>query len=108
MNIFVSPSPIIGTIPAIASKSDAHRRLILAAFADQKTTFSLVGGSDDIWATVNCLENLGAKIERGKNEITVCPGSKKSEASLFANESGSTLRFLLPRAGCPKGRLRIL
>jgi len=98
MNIFVSPSPIIGTIPAIASKSDAHRRLILAAFADQKTTFSLVGGSDDIWATVNCLENLGAKIERGKNEITVCPGSKKSEASLFANESGSTLRFLLPVA----------
>ncbi|MBR3928098.1 MAG: 3-phosphoshikimate 1-carboxyvinyltransferase [Clostridia bacterium] len=98
MNIFVSPARLTGTIPAIASKSDAHRRLILAAFADRSTTFSLNGGSDDICSTVNCLEGLGAKIEKGKNEITVIPGPEKKEAFLFANESGSTLRFLLPVA----------
>lgn len=98
MNIFVSPSPLLGTIHAIASKSDAHRRLILAAFADRPTTFTLVGGSDDIRATVNCLEALGAKTQKGKNEITVIPGPEKEEAHLFANESGSTLRFLLPVA----------
>lgn len=98
MNISISPASLSGTVPAIASKSDSHRRLIIAAFADSPTTFSLAGGSDDIWATVHCLEALGAKIEKGKNEITVIPGSEKQEANLFANESGSTLRFLLPVA----------
>ncbi len=98
MIISVSPARLSGVIPAIVSKSDAHRRLILAAFADAPTTFSLVGGSDDIWATVRCLEALGAKIEKGKNKITVIPGPEVSEAHLFAGESGSTLRFLLPVA----------
>jgi len=98
MNISVFPAPLSGKIPAITSKSDAHRRLILASFADRPTTFSPVGGSDDIRATVHCLEALGAKIESGENEITVKPGPEKEEAFLFANESGSTLRFLLPVA----------
>lgn len=98
MNISVFPARLSGTIPAIASKSDAHRRLILAAFADAPTTFSLVGGSDDIRATVNCIEALGAQIRRDKNELTVIPGSPVKEACLFAGESGSTLRFLLPVA----------
>lgn len=98
MNISVSPACLSGTVPAIASKSDAHRRLILAAFADAPTTFTLVGGSEDISATVNCLEQLGAKIEKKKNEWTVIPASEVKEAHLFAGESGSTLRFLLPVA----------
>ncbi len=98
MNIQISPSPLFGAIPAIASKSDAHRKLILAAFADQPTIFSISGGSDDISATMHCLESLGAKFEWDKNTLTVIPGPEKEEAFLFANESGSTLRFLLPVA----------
>ena len=98
MNISVSPARLSGTTAAIASKSDAHRRLILAVFADAPTVFSLAGGSDDINATVHCLEKLGAKIEKNKNEWTVYPACRVSEAHLFAGESGSTLRFLLPVA----------
>lgn len=98
MNISVSPARLSGTTAAIASKSDAHRRLILAAFADAPTVFSLAGGSDDINATVHCLEKLGAKIEKNKNEWTVYPACRVREAHLFAGESGSTLRFLLPVA----------
>ena len=98
MNIHIFPSPLAGTIPAIASKSDAHRKLILASFADQPTTFLLKGGSDDIFATIHCLKSLGARFERNKDALTVIPGPEKEEAFLFANESGSTLRFLLPVA----------
>ena len=98
MNIQISPSPISGTTLAIASKSDAHRKLILASFSDQPTTFLISGGSDDISATIHCLESLGAKFERDKNTLTVIPGPEKKEVELFANESGSTLRFLLPVA----------
>ncbi len=98
MNIQIFPSLIAGAIPAIASKSDAHRKLILAAFADAPTTFSLSGGSDDISATIHCLESLGAAFKRDEHTLTVIPGPEKKEADLFANESGSTLRFLLPVA----------
>lgn len=98
MNILVSPSPLSGEVSAIISKSDAHRRLILAAFADRPTTFSIAGESEDILATIECLREMGVKIEREKHELTVIPGFYKQEAHLFANESGSTLRFLLPVA----------
>lgn len=96
MNISVSPSPLSGTIPAIASKSDAHRRLILSAFADAPTDFVLNGASDDINATIGCIESLGAKVEKTQTGVRVTPGRVINEVSIDANESGSTLRFLLP------------
>lgn len=94
----ISPSPLSGGVRAIASKSEAHRRLILAALSKGETQIGLCGGSDDIDATVSCIEALGAVVSRRDEIYTVKGGNAPEEAFINARESGSTLRFLLPVA----------
>ena len=89
-------------IKAISSKSEAHRLLICAALADSQTTIVCNDTNEDITATVNCLNSLGAKILREKNDsgemiYNVCPIYQPPKSTtLDCGESGSTLRFLLP------------
>jgi len=73
------PAPIGGTVPAIASKSMAHRLMICAALADTPTEIQCRSTSKDIEATKTCLAAM-----------------KAGEKPLRCGESGSTLRFLLP------------
>ena len=99
MDIKLTPSRLEGKIRAISSKSDAHRILIAAALSDKTTVIHCNSDSDDIRATISCLNSLGAKITRNGDTITVVPISEKGgKAELNCNESGSTLRFLLPVA----------
>lgn len=99
MNAHISADKICGTLKAISSKSAAHRLLICAAFADNKSKIKCEKINDDIIATVNCLKALGTNIEYYNNTFTVEPlRIAKSGAALDCNESGSTLRFLLPIA----------
>lgn len=48
MDVVVDPRPLAGQIPAVASKSDAHRLLICAALADGPTELGLQSLSQDI------------------------------------------------------------
>ena len=98
MNIEIMPHMLCGTVPAISSKSDAHRLLIAAALADKPTVLSCNVLSEDIRATAECLRALGANIEYGENEIKVTPITRDAAETvqLDCGESGSTLRFLLP------------
>ena len=64
MEITISPHILSGTVHAIPSKSQAHRLLICAAFADKKTYIVCSETNQDIEATVSCLRALGADIER--------------------------------------------
>ena len=100
MDILLHPQKLSGTICAINSKSQAHRILICAAFADQKTCVICPQTNDDIEATAECLRALGACIDRNTEGYTVIPVKKNPKtAELFCKESGSTLRFMLPIAG---------
>ena len=104
MNVRIAPAPLAGTLPAIPSKSDAHRMLICAALADRTTVLSLPRTSADIDATCACLESLGAVISRRGDTVAVTPIHSLPEKTLLdCGESGSTLRFLLPVAAalCP-------
>ncbi len=98
MNIEIIPQMLCGTVPAISSKSDAHRLLIAAALADAPTVLKCNVLSEDIRATAECMRMLGANIEYGENEITVEPIVRDAAETvqLDCGESGSTLRFLLP------------
>ena len=98
VDVTVHPGRLSGTIPAIPSKSAAHRLLILAALADGKTDIACPAVSKDILATANCLAALGAEIERRPWGFSVTPGKAPKRADLPCGESGSTLRFLLPVA----------
>ncbi len=101
MEAIVYPSMLSGTIKAIASKSCAHRLLICSSLSDKKTFISCEESSEDIDATVRCLNALGARIERvwdGFEVMPLNPSDAVRNAVLDCGESGSTLRFLLPVA----------
>ena len=97
MDLTIIPGTLQGTIKAIASKSQAHRLLICAAFSDNKTTLLCGESNQDIEATVRCLQALGADIQRTNDGYEVIPVTVfPKTAILDCGESGSTLRFILP------------
>lgn len=102
MRKIISKSKAEGKVSAPASKSVAHRMLILAAMCKDKT--SVIHGispSEDVLATIDCLSVMGVKIEYDGNCATVhgIDFSKVNTTKpLNCRESGSTLRFLIPLA----------
>ncbi len=99
MNVTFFPFAPKGTVKAPASKSAAHRMLILAALSDGESSIRLDTGSEDLEATVRCLTQLGAQFTRSGSYLRVRPiQSVPQSAALDCGESGSTLRFLLPVA----------
>ena len=100
MDITIRPRPLRGEIEVIPSKSQAHRYLICAAFADAPTQLVCPETNRDIEATADCLNALGAQILRTDSGYTVFPVSAVPDCAVLpCGESGSTLRFLLPVAG---------
>ncbi len=92
-------SPTGGVIPAIPSKSAAHRLLICAAFADKPCTVVCPVTSEDIDATARVLNALGASITRTADGFSVFPVKELHRGAILdCGESGSTLRFMLPVA----------
>ena len=103
----IMPALLGGTIPAIASKSDAHRLLILAALSQGETRLIMEQRSEDIDATIGCLRALGAAIEILPDGVVVRGIEHPNENPLLdCGESGSTFRFMLPVACalCEKAR----
>lgn len=99
MNVLIKPSVANGKINAPPSKSCAHRLLICAALAMGRSVIENIGVNDDITATVNCLRQMGAEIEIDGNKAVVDgidAETMRDNIHLFCNESGSTLRFLIP------------
>ena len=62
--ITIAPGRRCGTVTPPASKSMAHRLLILAALNKAPVFLELDSISEDIEATVRCLRSLGANIKR--------------------------------------------
>lgn len=94
----IEKSTAFGEIPAPPSKSMAHRYLICAALSG-KSEIHNVDFSEDIKATIGCLEALGAKVKIEGNTVKIggmLSAEKLNSNKLFCNESGSTLRFLIP------------
>ena len=100
MNITITPGYLHGDVTIIPSKSQAHRLLICAAFADKPTHIACNATSQDIEATVDCLRALGADITATDSGYCVIPAKHiPATAQLDCRESGSTLRFMLPIVG---------
>lgn len=96
MDIRIKPTRLSGSLPAIPSKSMAHRLLICAALAVEPTDIACPLTSQDIDATARCLSAMGAEITWEKGLFHVVPGALRQNCILDVGESGSTLRFLLP------------
>lgn len=104
MKAQLNPSTLQGTLPAIASKSFAHRLLMAAALADKPTTVNCPLRSEDILATARVLTSLGAEIRDfgDRFEVTPIASSERgiqTNVLLDCGESGTTERFILPIVG---------
>lgn len=99
-NVKFLPYTPCGSVTAPPSKSDVHRAIICAALSGGRCTISPVALSNDIKATIGCVEALGAKTEIVNDVLTVDGTDifKNKSAVLDCTESGSTLRFLIPIA----------
>ena len=99
MDITFLPGKLSGDVKIPSSKSVSHRALICAALAEGTSYVRDITMSQDIYATIDTLTALGASFETGENVIKVQGISTPSEkADLRCNESGSTLRFIIPVA----------
>lgn len=99
----IQPGVLCGAIPAPPSKSMAHRLCICAGLAQGVSRISGVELSDDIRATLAGLRALGAAWAwEGETLAINGEGARSSkgcgELIIDCNESGSTLRFLVPLA----------
>lgn len=93
------PSHPIGSVTAPPSKSMAHRMLICAGLAKGESRIANVAPSEDILATLDCLDALGAVGNMDERNVTVRGTdifSVSGGAVLPCRECGSTLRFLIP------------
>ena len=101
MDIRITPKSLNGSVEIISSKTYAHRILIAAALSDKPTEIYVNTMSEDIMATTECINSMGAKaVYDEKNKlITVTPITAIDTAVVLnARESGSTARFILPVA----------
>ncbi|MBU1020471.1 MAG: 3-phosphoshikimate 1-carboxyvinyltransferase [Firmicutes bacterium] len=97
-DIELFPMKFNGKISAPPSKSLSHRALICAALSNGQSIISNLTYSDDVLATMSALQILGAKFDRQDDSLIVrgLRKIKSSNVKVDCNESGSTLRFLIP------------
>ena len=98
MKVKILPSKTSGEVSAPPSKSFAHRYLIGSVLSRGKCVIKNIADSDDISATLSCIEQLGGSVTKVGNIVTVIPTNEKQiENAVFdCKESGSTLRFFIP------------
>lgn len=99
MKVLIQPKPLKGTVFVPPSKSQAHRAIIAASLSKGKSVISNIEYSEDIVATIGAMEKIGAKFIRNTAHLIVSGVSKVSISDdnfIECNESGSTLRFVLP------------
>ena len=98
MKVKILPSKTSGEVSAPPSKSFAHRYLIGSVLSRGKCVIKNIADSDDISATLSCIEQLGGSVTKDGNTVTVIPTNEKQiENAVFdCKESGSTLRYFIP------------
>ncbi len=102
--ITIYPGYLGGEVKIPPSKSMAHRYIIGAALSDQEVIIKNIEASKDIEATLEVMSNLGVdfyRVAEDDGTLTLVVEGKGKNFRLRnkvfnCNESGSTLRFLIP------------
>jgi len=110
--VSITPSKLTGTILTPPSKSMSHRAIICAGLSSETSVISNLIFSNDIIATTEAMEQFGMVVGnksekndrfeltlsnpkiRAYNEAGICPITEAT--TIQCNESGSTIRFLMP------------
>lgn len=101
LEIKIIPTKLKGDINIPPSKSYSHRAVIAAALAEGESCIDNLNFSVDIQTTTDIMKNFGAIIEQGENFLKIV-GNKGlvniEDKYIQCNESGSTIRFVIPIA----------
>lgn len=100
-SVRITPRKLNGKVCAPPSKSAAHRAILCAALSCGESKILNLAFSEDISATLSVIEQLGAKVSVNGSTATItgiCKGEQLDKRILNCNESGSTLRFIIPIA----------
>ena len=104
-------APFDTTIALPGSKSITNRALVCAGLAAGESTLEGALFADDTVAMVGCLRALGIEVELEQAAARMTVASSGSiaanRASLFANQSGTTGRFILPLAALGEAPVRV-
>ena len=107
----IKANRLTGEVTPPPSKSILHRYIIASSLTKGISKIENISYSDDIIATIEAMEKLGAKIEKKDNYLLI-DGSKtfdkeylSNNAEIDCNESGSTLRFLFPLSIVKKNKI---
>jgi len=89
---------LVGSVRMPGDKSISHRYAILAAIAEGPSEIHGFSASADCRSTLECLEQLGVRIDRRDEVLTIqgagLAGLKPSAGLLDAGNSGTTMRML--------------
>lgn len=100
MNVRIMPGLLKGDLVVPPSKSLSHRAIIAAGLAKGKSIISNILFSKDILATISAIEAIGANVIKNDNSLII-EGKGYTERIndiIDSNESGSTVRFMIPIA----------
>ena len=100
MNVRIKPGFLKGDLIVPPSKSLSHRAIIAAGLSKGKSIISNVLFSKDILATISAIEAIGAKVIKNDDSLII-EGKGYTERIkdvIDSNESGSTVRFVIPIA----------
>ncbi len=86
-------------IKAPPSKSMAHRAILAAMLSQEPCVVDNVCLSADVKATLSAAKALGKNWSYSDGKVTFGKREQVTFANIDANESGSTLRFLIPICG---------
>ncbi len=96
----IKPTMLRGRVQIPPSKSIAHRAIIAAALSGEPCRIENIILSKDIQATLGCMKAMGADFSVDEKAGVVLFSGKKKKVPktlrLHCEESGSTLRFLIP------------
>ena len=99
MKVKIYKSTPKGVLNAPSSKSYSHRYLIASGLANNPSTVSNIYFSNDVMASLNCLSSFGCAYKMDNNGVEFINNSYINDNPIFdCNESGSTLRFMIPIA----------
>src|SRR5215470_7346939 len=94
------PGSVKGVARVPGDKSISHRVALLSSIANGASEIQGFSSSIDCWTTIDCIEKLGVRIDRKRNELIIHGRGLKGyrpahqPVTLNAGNSGTTMRIL--------------
>ncbi|MBR6594638.1 MAG: hypothetical protein IKK83_05605 [Clostridia bacterium] len=101
MDLRIKTSSLKGMIPATQSKWSVHRMIFCSALASEPTVLTINSLSEDIYGALDTVKRFGGDVfpvSEREYRITPIWAKKATHPVLYARESGTFLRFIMPVA----------